>query len=89
MLAVQCAVPPFVVHLVVIEHGNVFPKVFHNVSREQNLREMIVPSKLGELRFAEEFLQLAFLGFHRPDGSLLDLHRDVFQLGGCLDDRSK
>ena len=50
---------------------------------------MVMSSKISELGLAEQLLQLTLLGLHWSDSSLLDLHWDVFQLSGSLDNGSK
>jgi len=89
MLAIQRTIPPFVVHLVVVKHGDGIPKSLGDVFRQQDFGKMIFSAKLGELCFAEKFFQLTFLGLHRSDGLLLDLHGDVFQFRGGFDDSTK
>ena len=46
-------------------------------------------TKISELRLAEQFLQLSFLGLYWADGLLFQLNGDVFQFRGGLDDGSK
>ena len=89
MLAFQGAVPPLVVHLVVVEHGDVLAEGLPDVARQEDLSEMVFFPKLGKLRLAEQLLELALLRLHGSDGIFLDLDRDVSQLGRGLDDCSK
>ena len=76
-LALQVEVPPLVVHLVVVEHGDA-PAVFlQDVGRQQNLVKMIEFSELRELCLHQQLAQLAPLRTNRVGVVLTDFDRYI------------
>ena len=84
MFSIQRTVPPLVVHLVVVEHGDALAVFLKDVFRYQDLVKMIELAELGELCFNQQLPQFASLGTNRVGVVLADFNRDVLDLRRCL-----
>ena len=76
--------PPFIVHLVVVEHRHALAEFFEDVTRQQNLIEMVPFAEFGELRLGEQLAQFAALGTNGIGMVLPDFNRNVFDFSSGL-----